>query len=1276
MRFATSRGQGGAGQICYSATGLGGAQETNVAQIDRPNGIVLELPDEVTILEPPTGPRRRGDPLDPSGPTGSSLGDIAAALYGFEVLDTFALAPAPAGPGGRRRRRGPDRTERATVTVGLPPDDSAVVLIDEDGFFSWRFPTETVAAGPASRRRGAPAGATKELRFEFEFGETQLAPSGRRGIPILGRAIEKVTATVLRFALPPVVGAAVEYMERNRHTGLVHISSADPHAWTAAPVPPAIAGRRSKALLLIHGTFSSTRGGFGALGGTPWGKQLLDEAVAHYDIVLGYDHKTLSVDPNENARGLLKELRALWPSGEVDFDVLSHSRGGLVYRSLVEQVLPAEPWPGTFNRAVFVAAANSGTELANAENWERLADLYTNLAAMASRGLAIIVPGAGVASLVLAEVLDGVGTLVKTIVTGSLVDEGIPGLAAMQPKGKFITGMNASALGQPTPEGCSYFGITSNFKAGLRTPDSELPERLLSLLKDGLVDQLMRADNDMVVDLSSMTTIDPTAGDFFDEKLDFGENGVVYHTNYFHQPQTGRVIGQWLGLGADVSAQPRRRSSRRIVPPMPTGATTDFRVIDAMESFNNALIDQLNSHSSAYVVIEKYSDVRYAFRRDELFERFEAADQRGMAGDAIGRALDLHEDDRSTLKREGEVIALGRTDGPSTARRSIVLSGETTMAVVVPPQDAMTAGQLGSLASHEPLPHLRGLAESAPPVADREEPAMGNGHGGAPVAERPRRRTRSSRRVPTGPEAPPPAEPEPVTVNVGAWTDAELEIEQPATLTVSLARGEVVAPSGTAASFASLSSADPSKLLIVMVVGRRNVRVTGKTTQTVPVPGPNDDPVELYFDILGTTLGEAQIDVIIRQSEAPMAKIKLLSQVVTTVSGGRRTEGQVSASPAADPGPPRHQLYINEVQHGSETSYHFHLELLRPGEPPQPIEAESKPLAGDKADYVRGLYKRIEDMWGETRDQVARFADQVRAEGGTLWDDLIPRSIQAQLWENRDEIRFIQVYSDEPFIPWELVHMKEPGKRQLPTESWFLAELGLIRWIMPADETGGCNRAPRNLRVRPGKVRALVPEYAAGSGWELESAPSEISTLEGLFGAVERIQPEFGAIKSCLAQGDFDILHYAGHGTGDSDRIGDEALVLDVERGAGGWQPGGSFRAADVVSHAILSETPCAEHRPIVLLNCCETGRSGYTLTSIGGLASAFVGAGAGVLISPLWSVDDVAAADFSRAFYGSLKSGATLAEAARAARAAIKAFGDQTWLAYTVYGEPTARLS
>ena len=172
-----------------------------------------------------------------------------------------------------------------------------------------------------------------------------------------------------------------------------------------------------------------------------------------------------------------------------------------------------------------------------------------------------------------------------------------------------------------------------------------------------------------------------------------------------------------------------------------------------------------------------------------------------------------------------------------------------------------------------------------------------------------------------------------------------------------------------------------------------------------------------------------------------------------------------------------------------------------------------------------------------------------------------------------------------------------------------------------------------------------------------------------------RISATFAAFRDALSAG-YDVIHYAGHGLGSSKDIGNEALVLTVNPKGGKWEPDVVFRASDIANHAQLSETPCADSRPIVVLNCCETGQTGYTLTSIGGMAAALLGAGAGVVISPLWSVDDIAAADFAKAFYVAMRAGNTLADAARAARTAIRNAGDQTWLAYTIYGEPTAKLA
>lgn len=1230
-----------------------------MAQIQRPSGITIDLPAGIELTTPDaSGRRRRGAPVAPAS-SAEVVIDLAAALGSadFSVVDEFTLQPGRAAPG---RRRG-ESDGPTSVDVELPPDQAAVILVEADGVYAWQFPSGTPAV--SDRRRRGPGATGTQWHFELELGSESTAAPTRRGIPILGKVFERATATVLRFALPTVIEKVVDHLERNRRTGLAAMGSPDLAGWSNPPVAPNVAGR-ARVLLFIHGTFSSTRGGFGALGATPWGEALLSDALREYDIVLGYDHKTLSIDPRENAEGLLGELRQLWPLGDVDIDVVCHSRGGLVYRSLVETVLPADPWPATFRKAVFVAAANSGTELANSANWARLADLYTNLAAMASRGLAIVVPGAAAPGLILAELLDGVGTLVKAIVSSALNDGDIPGLAAMQPTGEFITRINATGAGQPTTGSSNYFVVVSNFEPELRTPDSEIPERLLALLKDGLVDQLLNADNDMVVDLESMTRIDPGGGDFFDDRFDFGANGVVHHTNYFLQPETARAIGQWLGLATDASTGRRTRGLGRIETPLPIDVSRDFVTIDANQPLDGPLIETLNQQRTEYIVIERYDDTKYAFRRHEFRDLLDEAERRNRIGAPIADAFELHEDDRSELVRDGAVVASSRRT-TAASNRSILLDGDRPIGVRAPVGEALTAAQ---------------LARSAEPFGIHEQPAMAmpdfEDAGAEPPdrAARPRRATRGGGRTAARAEETAAEEvAKPVSVNVGAWTDAELEIAQPATLTVSLSREAIDLPGGVAGGVAGITEVDPTRALMVMVIGRKNVKVTGKSTQSVAVPPPGE-PAELFFGIEGTSLGDAQLDVIVRQTESPLAKIVLRPRVVQEVKDGGRAEASGTATPSAAPGPPRHQLYISEILDGAATRYHFHLELLRPGEPPEPVEADSNPLKGDKSAYVTALYQRIEEMWGDTRDKVDEFARKIRAEGGTLWDELIPEPIQRLLWQNRESIGFIQVYSDEPFIPWELIHMKQPGKRTLPNESLFLAELGLVRWILSDDESV-CTRAPGRLRIEPGKVHAVIPEYPQASGWQLTSTLAEIDMLQATFGAATPTAATFDAVIALLSDGDFDLLHYAGHGVGDSANIGDEALVLSVARNGARWEPDSKLGAVDVSNNASLAESPCEEFRPIVFLNCCETGRTGYTLTSVGGLASSFLKAGAGVIVSPLWSVDDVAAAEFSAAFYGALKAGETLADAARSARTRIRDSGDQTWLAYTIYGEPSARL-
>lgn len=89
--------------------------------------------------------------------------------------------------------------------------------------------------------------------------------------------------------------------------------------------PPSAIPAKRPILLFLHGTASSTEGSFGEL----WRKDrgaLREELFKNYDgNVFGFEHRTMSESPVDNAIELLSRL----PKG-AQLHVISHSRGGLI----------------------------------------------------------------------------------------------------------------------------------------------------------------------------------------------------------------------------------------------------------------------------------------------------------------------------------------------------------------------------------------------------------------------------------------------------------------------------------------------------------------------------------------------------------------------------------------------------------------------------------------------------------------------------------------------------------------------------------------------------------------------------------------------------------------------------------------------------------------------------------------------------------------------------------------------------------------------------------
>jgi CHAT domain-containing protein len=97
----------------------------------------------------------------------------------------------------------------------------------------------------------------------------------------------------------------------------------------------------------------------------------------------------------------------------------------------------------------------------------------------------------------------------------------------------------------------------------------------------------------------------------------------------------------------------------------------------------------------------------------------------------------------------------------------------------------------------------------------------------------------------------------------------------------------------------------------------------------------------------------------------------------------------------------------------------------------------------------------------------------------------------------------------------------------------------------------------------------------------------------------------------------------------------------------------------------------------LVFINACRSAGVIPEYTQMMGWAQQFMAAGAGAFVGTLWAVRSEAACAFAEAFYHALTSGSPLGEAARTARIdASRNSSDATWLAYTVYGDPTARAA
>ncbi len=493
-----------------------------------------------------------------------------------------------------------------------------------------------------------------------------------------------------------------------------------------------------------------------------------------------------------------------------------------------------------------------------------------------------------------------------------------------------------------------------------------------------------------------------------------------------------------------------------------------------------------------------------------------------------------------------------------------------------------------------------------------------------------------------------------------AEMDDRVIIDRITTLGVTVSGDELQIQSSQT-SLGAKVSVDSTKRLIVQVIPKTNFSIIDEEDRVEVNPPTQGQQFQIYFDLKPTHLGEGEVWVVVRQGQMPLLTLSLKPQILETrLQSPSKTKVDGSILDFPPPSEPLHQLRIIEQRNGDRIIYRYELEspelsLLN--------AYESLPITSQRQEHVENLYREIESRWISNQDDVEAFTAELRAFGGNLFDELFPSELRSLLWQNYSQIKSIMVLSTEPFIPWELVHLKQPNQTNLPEETIFLGQMGLVRWLygtFPA----------QTIKIREGRARYIIPHYP-DSRYQLPQAEEEAEFLEQTFHA-QAIEPQSTPVRKLLETGNFDLLHFAGHGTADLDNVGNSKLMLQGRMDENTYIPN-YLSATTIGQFANLKSVD--KNSPMIVLNACQIGREGYTYTSLGGFAQAFLKGGASAFIGPLWSVGDRSARIFTETLYKELIKGLTLSEATVIAREQARHAGDATWLAYAVYGHPHLRI-
>ncbi|NVM55668.1 MAG: CHAT domain-containing protein, partial [Candidatus Helarchaeota archaeon] len=398
-----------------------------------------------------------------------------------------------------------------------------------------------------------------------------------------------------------------------------------------------------------------------------------------------------------------------------------------------------------------------------------------------------------------------------------------------------------------------------------------------------------------------------------------------------------------------------------------------------------------------------------------------------------------------------------------------------------------------------------------------------------------------------------------------------------------------------------------------------NFRVTPKKE------GISSLTVEFYQE--GTLIGRAILKIVVKKKKEPVNEA--LSSTSVTV--------------ASQFGETRLDATLRIVRY--ETDFFFSLFTPRA----KAVVSQSALFGRTKVDMakVHKLEALMEDAVFDRGNPRAAL-DRLRELGAQIYNS-IPKQIRNTI--QSIEPKYLMIETGDLLVPWELAY---------DGEDFLCGKYCLGKRVF--DET-------RDFRPPPfciGKKILDVVFIGASPKNVPEIAVKEEVDLFNVYEQTKRIklhkliEPDAVKVKVIEVLNQGDMVHLTCHGKYEEKEPLESALLLSDDT-----------LTADEIDDMEMNNWP------LIFANACSTGAISEKMVGIGGIARAFLEAGAIAFLGPLFEIPDDIAVEFAKEFYNNLLyNNENVGEAILNTRRKLRdQFGGAFWAIFSLYGDPTLAI-